>query len=324
MSSPTILVTPRSLTAGDLDDNPDLAPLRDAGYRLRSGPPGTAPTEDELVDLLPECRGYLAGIEPITERVLAAAPELAVISRNGVGVDAIDLHAAAHHGVEVVVARNANSQGVAELSLAHMINALRGFTEAVGSLRSGRWERHKGREIGGATVGIVGFGAIGRSVARACLALGATVVVHDPFVEPIAGVELVSLPELASRATVISLHCPPADAPIIDGNLLQVVRSGTILVNTARSTLVDDAAVLDALQDGRLGAYCVDAFASEPPDPSALLADTGVYSSPHIGGFTEESVTRATQYAVQNLLTALAARGGVRRAIAPLGADVQK
>lgn len=305
---PRILVTPRSLTATGIDNVPELASLTDAGFSLVSGPSGRIPTGNELIALLDGCVGYLAGVEPITAEVLAAAADLLVISRNGVGTDAIDSAAARAHGVAVEVARAANSQSVAELSLLHMLAALRGYSSAAGSVKKGGWEREKGGEIAGRTVGIVGLGAIGRTVATAVAAIGATVVAADPFVTDGDVARIVDVDELFAISDIVTLHSPPGERPLVNRSVLDTMRHGATLINTARSGLVDDAAVLDALETGQLAAYAVDAYDSEPPELTPLLEHPHCLPTPHIGGFTAESVHRATAYAVDNILRVLGIR----------------
>ncbi len=301
-----VLVTPRSLTRAGLDDAPTLAPLREAGMELVPGPAGRQPTHDELLALVPGCEGWIAGVEPVDEDVLAAATNLRVISRWGVGTDAIDLAAARRLGITVERAAGANARGVAELTVALVLAGLRGIAPASRALVDGRWERPEGRELGECTVGVVGLGAIGRLVARLLAALGATVVGHDPFADAsgVPGVRLQSLDDLLGASDVVTLHCPPADggAPLIGAAQLAAMPAGAVLVNTARSSLVDDDAVLAALDSGRLAVYAVDAYDREPPEVTALLRHERVLATPHLGAHTSASTQRVGELAVANLL----------------------
>lgn len=304
--STRVLVTPRSLTEGGLDAVRELDPLRHRGFELVSVQPGRLPTEDELLDVVPGCVAWLAGVERISDRVLRAATDLRVISRNGTGTDSIDMTAAERAGVSVERAAGANAQGVAELTLALTLCALRHVAWTSAALREGRWERSQGSELAGCTVGVVGLGAVGLRVAELFAALGSDVVAHDPFVSD-ASVRLVSLDELLATSQVVSLHCPasPDGHALIDASRLAVMARATVLINTARSSLVDDDAVLAALEDGSLAAYAVDAFDSEPPEVTALLRHPHVIATPHLGGYTRASVRRATTQAVDNLLAVL-------------------
>jgi D-3-phosphoglycerate dehydrogenase / 2-oxoglutarate reductase len=304
-----ILVTPRSLTETGLDNVPELEILQASGYQLVAGPAGRVPTEEELLELVPACVGWLAGVERIGAPVLEAAKDLRVISRNGAGIDAIDLEAAERAGVRVVRAAGANAQGVAELALTLALSAIRHIPWSATALRTGGWQRWQGRELQDCVVGVVGLGAIGRRVADLFDSLGSRVVAHDPFAqsEQVAPIRMVDLPGLLASSDIVSLHAPPpADGrPLLDAARLALIARGAVLVNTARSALVDDDAVLAALEAGSLSAYAVDAFDSEPPELTPLLQHERVLATPHIGGYTTGSVRRATALAVENLLAVL-------------------
>ena len=299
-----ILITPRSLTRQGLERVPELKPLRDR-FELISGPAGTTPNSEQLASLLPGCTGWVAGVEQITAPVLESAPSLKVISRNGVGTDAIDTAAASRLGITVLNAPGSNAQSVAELSLALALNALRNVPWSSAALVRGEWRRLEGREVGECTVGVVGLGAVGRRTAAAFSALGAAVIGCDPAPSEVT-VPLVTVADLIRRSDIVTLHCPPsADGPVISADLIRAAKPGLILINTARSTLVDDDAVLAGLRSGRVGSYAVDAFDREPPEVSELLRHPRVVATPHLGAFTSASVSNATRIAVENLLAAL-------------------
>lgn len=305
----SILITPRSLTS---DPPPELERLRAAGHELVFSRSGLMPDEAELLSLVPHVEGWLAGVEPVSPSVIAAAERLRVISRNGSGVDNLPLDLLAERGIEVSRAMAANATGVAELSIALMLAACRHLPEVSRGVQAGGWPRPKGREIEGATVGVVGAGAIGRKVARILAGFGAKVLAFDPFrpdLGPLAAdVTYVDLGDLLRQAEIVTLHCPmPANGgPLIDSEALAEMRSDAILINTARAGLVDEAALIDALDGGRLAAYATDVFTVEPPEPGGLPAHPRVIATSHIGGLTEASVRRATELAVENLLAHLA------------------
>lgn len=302
MTAPRILVTPRSMST---PDSPAVQRLRSAGYTVLTPTPGRQPSTAELLDAVPGVVGWVAGVETIDAEVLARADALRVISRNGAGSDAIDTTAAAAAGIQVLTARGANAQGVAELALALALTGLRGLPEAAAALRAGQWSRSTGREAAGRTLGVVGYGAIGRRLAGLARGLGMRVVAHDPYVTD-ADVPLLPLAELLAESEVVSLHVPPSpQGPLLGAAELALLRDDVVLLNTARSTLVDEAALLEQLESGRIALYSVDAFDREPPEPSALLAHPRVVPTPHLGAATVESVRRASEAAVQNLLTAL-------------------
>ena len=302
-----ILVTPRSLTAAAPVLTADLRPLLDAGFEVVLSPAGRVPQESELLDLVSGVDGWLAGVERVGAPILAAATELKIISRNGVGADNIDLAEAERRGIEISLARGSNARGVAELAVALTLSCLRAVPTANTAMHAGLWQRQLGRELRDCTVGVVGFGAIGRLVAGFATAFGATVLAYDPFatVEEGSGVEQVELDDLFSRSDVVTLHSPPTGQPIVTAERLRASPNGAVLVNTARSALVDPDAILAALISGRLSWYAVDAFDVEPPDPSPLLAHAHTVLTPHLGGFTDASVRRATQQAVAAIVDRL-------------------
>ena len=299
-------MTPRSLTKGG---DPALELLKKAGHELVFCTPGKAPDEKELMSLVPGCAGWLAGVEKITEAVLARADRLKAISRNGTGVDAIDLAACERRGIKVLRAEGANARGVAELTVALILGLMRSVPFADMRMKAGAWERRQGTELEGRTLGVVGTGRIGRIVAGFALAMGMKVLGHDAVPDaryaPSADFRYVPLEDLLAGSDVVTLHCPPAAQPLVDAAAIARMKKGAILVNTARAGLVDDAAVLAALQDGRLAGYGVDAYDKEPPDPGLLIQHERVIATPHVGAFTAESVSRATRAAVDNLLGAL-------------------
>lgn len=308
MTARRVLVTPRSLSAPGPSAAIDR--LTAAGYEVVTPAPGRQPTTAELVAAVPGAVGWVAGVEPIGPEVLQHADALRVISRNGAGRDAIDPRAADAAGVTVLTARGANARGVAELALGLMIEGLRGVTEASAALRSGTWERTAGREVEARRLGIVGYGAIGRHLGRFARALDMEVVAHDPFLDD-ADVPLVELDTLLGTSEVVSLHVPPGpDGPLLDARRVGLLREDVVLLNTARSTLVDEVALLARLEAGHVSRYSVDAFAVEPPPASALLAHPRVVPTPHLGAATAESSRRAADAAVDNLLAELAERGG--------------
>jgi D-3-phosphoglycerate dehydrogenase / 2-oxoglutarate reductase len=303
-----ILVTPRSLTR---DGDPSLELLRKAGHEVVFSTAGRQPDEAELLRLVPPIVGWLAGVEKITDTVLAAAPKLKAISRNGTGVDSVDLAACEKRGVKVLRAEGANARGVAELALGLLLALARSLPFGDAKLKAGTWERRQGLELEGKTLGLVGCGKIGKLVARFALGMDMRVAAYDAYPDtafaPGPGFRFASLEDVLAGSQAISLHCPhkPGDKPLIDAAALARMGKGTLLVNTARAGLVDAAAVLEALGSGKLGGYGVDVFDTEPPAPSPLLSHDRVIVSAHVGGYTAESVSRATLVAVENLLAAL-------------------
>lgn len=306
MKKGTILVTPRSLSEGG---HPALAPLEEAGYQIVYPAPGRQPSEKELIAVIGEAVGYLAGVELISAAVIEAAGHLKVISRNGVGADNINGAAVKKADIKVVRAVGANSRGVAELTMGCMLAAARAIPAADAVLKTRAWKREKGFELQDKTLGLVGCGQIGRQVADLALAFGMRVIACDPCpVAPISSknFSFTAFDKVISNSDVISLHCPPKEEGfVIDRQAIASMKKGVILINTARAGLIDEEAVLAALDAGEIRALSNDAFATEPPVDWRLSSHKRVIATPHIGGFTTESIDRATAAAVDNLLTGL-------------------
>lgn len=306
-----ILVTPRSVTR--TKGHPSLKPLEDAGYDVVFSSPGTFPSEDALLQLLPGCIGYLAGVETISAKVLNAAPELRVISRNGTGVDSIDLEAAARNGIAVCRALGANARGVAELAFGLILSLIRSIPASDAAMKTRRWTRREGIEVAGRTLGLIGCGAVGRYVAQFALGLDMHVVACDPYPDhsfhPGERFSYTGMDDLLRQSDIISLHCPPtADGkPLVDAAMIGQMNDGVYLINTARGSLLDQDAALAALISGKISGIGVDAFETEPPEDWRIPLDPRVIATPHIGGYTDESIERAMSVAVENLLRALAA-----------------
>ncbi len=305
---PKILVTPRSITSGG---HPSLERLRRAGFELVFCTPGKMPSEEELIALLPGCAGHLAGVEPITARVLDAAADLKVISRNGTGVDSIDLEAARARGIRVCRAEGANTRSVAELTLGLLLSLARSIPFSDHHLKAGAWQRRPGVELAGQTLGLVGCGQIGRVVAEMALPLGMEVVAFDVAPQErlatLPGFRYAPLTEVLREADFLSLHCPatPDGRPLLGADELAAMKPTARLINTARASLVDSQALLDALEGDRLAGAAVDVYETEPPGDNPLVKHDRVVATPHIGAYTSQSVDRLMQIAVDNLLAHL-------------------
>ncbi len=264
----TIIVTPRSLSKGD---HPLLKKVTDAGYRLVFPSPGRQPTEQELAAVIGDAVGYIAGVEPITAAILNAASKLRVISRNGTGIDNIDAEAAARRHIVIRKADGANARGVAELAIGLMLAAARGIPASDRDLKAERWKRSQGFELEGKTLGIIGVGKIGKLVAGFALAFGMKVLAYDAYPDrgfaPSPDFAFVALMELLNRADIVTLHCPPLAnrTPLIGEAQMAAMRHGAIIINTARQSLVDEAALVRNLESGAVACYAIDAFDRNRP-----------------------------------------------------------
>lgn len=303
-----ILITPRSVTR---HGHPSLQRLEEAGFEIVFCRPDRQPDEAELMRLLPGCVGYLCGIETVTGRLLRAASELRVISRNGTGVDNIDLATAKAQGVRVLRADGTNARGVAELTIAFILALIRSIPLSDHGIKQGGWERKIGIELSDRTLGLVGCGKIGRLVAKFALGFDMKVLAYDPYLDleykPSERFSFVSLDQVWTSADILSLHCPPlgGDRPLIDRETVAKFKKGIFLVNTARASLLDEEAILSGLELGQIAGAALDVFPEEPPRDMRLARHPRVITMPHSGGYTRESVDRAISVAVDNLLQAL-------------------
>jgi D-3-phosphoglycerate dehydrogenase len=275
------------------------------------GPAGRQPTEDELIQLLPSCIGYLAGVEPVTSRILEAATDLRVISRNGTGVDNIDLPAAQARGIVVRRAEGANARGVAELTIAFLFALARRLPFSDASLKNEKWQRAGGMELEGRTFGLIGCGRVGRLATEMALGMGMHVKAFDPMPDatfcPSPRFRFTAISEVLASADFLSLHCPPLSKgrPLLDAEALQKTKPGVFIINTARFDLFDVNALLAALDSAHVAGVAIDVFDHEPPRDFSLIKHPRVIATPHLGGFTEESIDRAMDGAVDHLLQAL-------------------
>jgi phosphoglycerate dehydrogenase-like enzyme len=261
--------------------------------------------EDEMVELVRDCAGLIVGVDPVTPRVLEAGP-LRVVVKYGSGMDNIDVEAARSRGVQVSSTPGTNARSVAELAIALLLTLARNVALHDRGVRAGSWRRLTGVELAGKQLGIVGYGAIGREVARIARGLDMNVVAHDPLVEE-ADVDLVPLDELYAASDAVSLHLPLTDETrgFVGDRELAAMKSTAFLINTARGGLVDESALADALRSGRLAGAGLDGFEMEPLGDSPLRQLDNVVLSPHAGASTYDAVLRTAAQAVDQLLADL-------------------
>ena len=252
----------------------------------------------------------------LTARAIDACSTLKVVSKHGVGVTNIDVAACTRRAIPVYVTPGANAQSVAELTIGLMFAAARRIAWLDREMREGRWSRvQDGLELHGRTIGLVGMGQVGQRVASVCLAVGMKVKAFDPGLAgpgTVAGVELLtSLEDLLAQSDVVSLHVPltAATRSMIGARQLSSMPRGSILVNTARGEVVDEAALIAALGSGHLAAAGLDTMAEEPlPSGSPLAALPTVVLTPHVGGSTSAALANMAVGAAENVLGFLQGR----------------
>jgi D-3-phosphoglycerate dehydrogenase len=252
----------------------------------------------------------IIGLEVVSDDVLAAVPELRVISKYGVGLDGLDLEALARHGVNLGWTAGVNRRAVAELTLMFAIALLRRVPESSGALRDGRWDKLVGRELTGRTVGIIGCGHVGKDLVRLLAPFGCRVLAHD--IRDYAGfyrehgVTPVSKAQVLAGSEIVTLHVPldRSTRGMIGAAELAAMPKGALLINAARGGLVDEAALADALRRGHLGGAAADVFVAEPEASPALLALANFLGTPHIGGSSAEAQLAGGRAAIAGLETA--------------------
>jgi phosphoglycerate dehydrogenase-like enzyme len=269
-------------------------------------------TSPEVRALLPGCDGYIAGLDQIDRAALEAADRLKVIARYGAGVDHVDLAAAAEKSIIVTNTPFANAISVAELTIGLMLALARSIPALATEARAGGWPRTSGISLEGKTIGLIGLGAIGKQVALRLRAFGCDIVAHDPAADAAFaaahGIELAPLDEVVSRADFLSLHLPALATTrgMVNTAFLARMKPGAFLINTARGELIDEAALLEALQTGHLRGAALDAFAKEPPDgDNPLLALAQVIATPHCGAHTDGAVNAMGWGALRDCLAVL-------------------
>lgn len=258
----------------------------------------------------------------VTAALLAAAPQLKVVGRAGVGVDNVDLEAATRHGVVVMNTPGGSAASVAELALGMMIALARQLPRADATTRAGQWEKKslQGNELLGKTLGIVGLGRIGIEVARRARAFEMELIAHDPFVSAMAareaGARLVELDELLATADYISLHLTltPKTRNLLNDAAFARMKQGARLVNCARGELIDEGALYSALKSGKLAGAALDVFQKEPPGSSDLFALPNLIATPHIAASTHEAQERVG-YRIAEQVRDYLARGIIQNAV---------
>ncbi|AZC12654.1 NAD(P)-dependent oxidoreductase [Microbacterium sp. ABRD28] len=303
-----ILATSRSFGGGDLD----LAGrVFAAGHELLRGPSHHDLTD--LASLLPRVDAWIAGTGPITAAHFDLSLGLRVIARYGVGVEAVDVAEATRRGIVVTNTPGANADAVADHAVGLMLAALRHVADGDRRVRAGDWSARRGRELGASTVGVVGFGRIGRGVARRLSGFGARVLAADPYLPAddvrAAGAEPADLDALFAAADIVSLHAPGGQV-LLDPRRLGLLPRGAVVVNTARADLVDEAAVAMALRAGTLGAFAADMLAGDTAgqDSPLLAPDLAdrVTLTPHLGAQTTQAVDHMGAMSLECALAVLA------------------
>ena len=300
-----ILITPKSFSqAGD-------APyklLREAGLDVVENKTGKTLDETQLIDQCSDIAGIIVGVDPLTATVLKSAKNLKAISKYGAGLDNIDLKAAEELGIKVERAAGTNAVSVAELAIGLFFSMARSIPVISNVTKSGKWDRVKGIELTGKTVGIVGFGNVGKEVARMAGGIGMKVLAYDPFIDVQKySVKACSLEEIIKEADFLTLHLPLTEdtKDMINKAALASMKKTAYLVNTSRGELVDEDALYEALTKGVIAGAAEDVFSKEPPAGHKLLSLDNFILTSHIGGFTVEAIEKMAMQSAINLINLL-------------------
>ncbi len=289
-------------------DNPLLDEFRRDGYEIVRSQYGRKLTEEEVTELLSTGAvvGMVAGVEPLTDTVFAANPQLEVISRCGTGFDSVDRDAAGERGIVCVNTPNAPAAAVSEMTLGMMMAALRRIPETDRLIRAGTWKALMGSLLAKRHVGIVGLGRVGRRVADLVSAFGAHVKYYDPHVATAEYDRVLSVKDLASQVDLLTVHIPLAadTRNLISAEVIEALPEGSIVINAARGGVLDEDALATALRAGKVDAAAMDVFAEEPYEGPLRDLDNVVLTA-HMGSYAREARQLMENEALQNLLNAL-------------------
>lgn len=274
----------------------------------------TGITADELLAVIGEYDALIVrGRTKVTAAVFDAGKKLKVVGRAGVGVDNIDLAAAKQHGVTVVNSPFATTVAVAELTMGLMLSMVREIPRADAAMKDGKWLKKEleGAELYGKTLGIIGFGRIGQSVGKRAAAFDMRIVAFDPLrpTEEVcnAGCEPLTLDELLGQSDFISIHTPLTNGTrsLLSAEQFGKMKDGVYLIDAARGGVVDETALLEALNSGKVAGAALDVFVAEPQGQTALACHPRVVTTPHIGAQTVEAQQRAANDIATEILRAL-------------------
>jgi phosphoglycerate dehydrogenase-like enzyme len=302
--------TPVAVTSRSFSRNETLRSETLARYaHVTFNDEGLSLAGDSLVEFLTGHPLAITALEKIDDGVLERLPDLRVISKVGVGIDMIDLEAMERHSVRLGWARGTNARSVSELAISLMLALLRHLSSVQGLVRQGEWRQVQGSTLTGRTVGIIGFGHVGRDLATLLGAFSCRVLAYDvaQLAELPSHVEQVALESLLALSEIVTLHTVLSDDTrnLLDRERIAAMREGALVINTSRGGLVDEDALYDAVSSGHLAGAALDVLSSEPPVDHPLLSLEKVIVTPHIGGSTREAVLAMGRAAIDGLSTAV-------------------
>ena len=264
-------------------------------------------TPEELMTVLPAYEGMVVRSRTkVRQPLIDVCPNLKVIVRGGAGLDTIDHEYAKSKGITVMNTPHANSASVAELAIGYMFMLARSLYKATNTMKAEKWDKKsfEGVELGGKTLGLIGYGKIGHITATLALALGMKVLAYDPYVTSANGSKLVTLDELLAQSDYISLHTPKTKETtnMIGAEQFAKMKDGVRIINCARGGIIDENAFYEALTSGKVAGAAIDVFIEEPPTDWKLVKLDNVISSPHIGAATKEAQARVGAEVAEKLI----------------------
>ena len=293
----------------NLPDHPQLKKLQAAGLELAYNNLGRPYTRQELLAAIPGSFATIAGAERYDDELLGAADKLELIARFGVGYDTVDVDAATKRGITLAMAFGSNHESVADMALSLMGSLVSRVDHYTRLLKSGGWGAESQGTLYGATVGIIGLGRIGRAVARRCKGFDMRVLANDIKPDPdyarAHGIELVDKETIFRQSDIVSLHCSagPETKDLINRSTLALMKPGAVLINTARGSMVDEPALIDALASGKLSGAGLDVFKTEPLAKDApILKAPNLVCTPHAAGGNVRAFELGLELCVRHIL----------------------
>lgn len=302
-----IVITTDYLGPGDSVDRL----LREHALDPVYSPAAGSRTEDEQRNLLKGAIGAIVASEPIARDMLAEAADLRILARSGVGYDSVDTAAAKEFGIHVANTPDVNHHAVAELTLALMLNCAKRLSNVIAGVETGQWPRTAGRELRGKTLGVIGYGPSGKAIAAIGAALGMKVIVgtSHPDAEAAQSIEFADVDTVVAAADYLTLHARATGTPIIGADRFAAMKDTAFLINTARGSLIDGAALVDALDDGQIAGAALDVLETEPMSKDNPLRNfDNVWITSHLAGQTVEARERAGIAAAQAVIDVLGGR----------------
>ena len=303
-----VLITSRSF--GQVSEEPLNLLLEDGIVVDRVNEPGLL-NEDKFKTLIVPYDGIIIGADMMTAAVLKDASQLKIVCKHGTGVDNIDLKAAREQGIQVTNVPGMNANAVADMAFGLMIDVARKLSYAARRVRDGNWERIIGTDVCGKTIGIIGFGAVGRCVAKRALGFGMRILVFDPVLKVLPqefdNCEKVALEELLSVADFVTVHAPLSANTkyFINATRMKQMKKGGILINTSRGGIVDETALYEAILCGHLAGAGLDVLEHEPAIGNPLLELDSVTIVPHIASYSVEAINAVSMVCARNIVAAL-------------------